>query len=320
MVVWAVSFNVAYKDGSQSFVEITQNEKALSVRQGDKATWAICKKLPKFISFLTTLGIGGTAVLPDDIADYNFRFTATTTNGNIHVLGGTDLLEEQTVCNVDMPTIYAELSTSGSFNVFFSGYVVLINTDYVDYYPGSLGAEASNLIDTLTSFGRTVATFTNISSEGFAAALASSRMLFIPEQENDYLSLDPAASTVVRQWVNDGGTLFAFYDLADEFINDNFNLSLTTQGEGGGTFTKTADAVGSPVENGPSEIYNNNATSSIDVSSLPAGAKSYYSDGSQSAVASIPYGNGRIIFMGWDWYDPTQNDPRWLTVLDLLTQ
>lgn len=320
MVVWSLCFNIAYKNGSKTILEIAQDEKSFSLRKGDSISWTICKKLPKFVTFLDALGISGTSVMPEDIADYNFRFSATTTNGHIHVLGGTDILQDETVCDVDLATMLGELLNSNSFAAYFYGYAVLINTDYVDYRPGNLSAEASNLIDSLNSFGRTVSTFTNISSSGFSEALAGTRMLFIPEQEEDYLALSEEASTVIRNWVNDGGTLLVFYDDGDEFINDTFDMSITALGEGGGvSATKTPDSIGSPVQDGPAEISWNNATSSIDVGSLPVGSKSYYQDGTQSVVADIPYGDGRILFIGWDWYNPTLNDG-WLTVLDMLTE
>lgn len=321
MVVWSLSFNIAYKDGTKALFELAQNEKAFSVRKDDRITWSVCKKLPKFFNFMGAIGLGGLQDLPEDIADYNFRFSAITTNGHIHVLGGTDVLNDEFICNVDISTIMEELNKSSSFLAYFTGLAILINTDYVDYQPGNLGAEASNLIDTLSSFGRTISTFTNISASGFAEALASTRMLFIPEMEEGYLALSEETSTVIRNWVNGGGTLLVFYDDGDEFINDTFDMSITALGEGGGiSATKTPDSIGSPVQDGPAEISWNDATSSIDVESLPVGSKSYYQDGTQSVVADIPYGDGRILFIGWDWYDPTQNDPRWLTVLDMLTE
>jgi len=321
MVIWSVSFNLAYNDGTASILEITKDEKSINLRKSNNVTWSICKRLPKFASFIDSLGGSVSSMIPDNVADYNFRFTATTTNGHIHVLGGSDALEAETVCNVDIATIYAELCADPRFALYFLPCAVFINTDYVDYRPGRNSAEASNLIDTLTSFGRSVSTFVDITSAGFEEALSATSMLFIPEMERDYLILDPAAKEVIKQWVSNGGTFFAFYYLADELINDVFDLSITQLGEGYGGATKSAAAVGSPLENGPNQIWDNDATSSVDIASLPPGSKSYYdSRGTQSYVASIPYGNGKIIFMGWDWYEPSNNDPGWLTVLDLLTQ
>lgn len=331
MVVWSVCFNLAYNDGTKTILEISQDEKALSVRSGDNATWEICRKLPKFTSFLNSIGVGGTADFPNNLLDYNFRFAGTTTDGTVHVLGGSNVLEAEVVANADLPTILAELRENASFaSYFYTRFAVLINTSYVDYAPGDPNAEASNLIGTLTGFGRTVATFVDITASGFAAALAGTRMVFIPEQESGILTLDAGTRTVVKNWVNSGGVLLtffngsSFYGLNDSFINDTFDLSIVTT-TGSGPYSKSADAAGSPVSDGPSTLSVNNATSVISISSLPVGGKAYYGNGTQAAVASIPYGSGEIIFMGWDWWDSTgaidpSRDPNWFTVLDLLTR
>jgi len=320
MIVWALSFNIAYRDGTTSILEITRGEKVVDLRKSDNVTWSKCKRLPKFVNFINNLGGNLSPSLPADVADYNFRFTATTADGHIRVLGGSDVLENQSTSNVDLATMYAYLRSDRKFASYFMSCTVLINTDYVDYQPGQSGAEASNLIDSLNALGMSVSTFTAITSAGFVEALSSSNMLFIPEIEEGYLILDSAAKNVIKQWVDGGGTLFVFSEV-DDLIDDIFDLSITQSGEGHGTATKTAAAVGTPLENGPAEIGENNATSSVDAASLPPGSKSYYeTQGAQSYVASIPYGQGQIIFMGWDWYHPSAGDPRWLTVLELLTQ
>lgn len=326
MIIWSVGFNLAYKDGSKLMFEVSKEEKGVTLRNDDAAAWATCVKLPKFVDFLTTLGIGGVAEMPADLLDYTFRFTGTTANGYIHVIGGSDTLRNQVICNGDPVAIATEFYDDPTFATYFARrYAVLINTDYVDYDPGNPSAEASNLVEMLSGFGLTVSTFTDVTSSGFAAALQGTKAIIIPEQEEDDLNLFPSAAETVKNWVDAGGILFAFYGgsvgAADDFINETFDLSITALGEGSGPYTKTADAVGTSLSAGPSSLNENNATGSIDKNSLPPESKSFYDNAGQTVVAEIPYGSGKIYYIGYDWYDYEGDgqDPNWISVIRLLT-
>src|SRR5262249_44288336 len=56
------------------------------------------------------------------------------------------------------------------------------------------------------------------------------------------------------------------------------------------------------------------------INGLPVGAKSLYETAAGvSALVQIPFGEGTIFFVGWDWYDAApvgSQDGGWLGVLD----
>ena len=62
----------------------------------------------------------------------------------------------------------------------------------------------------------------------------------------------------------------------------------------------------------------NTATLPIDSITIYSGAGTY-----QSVVTKIPYGNGQIYMLGWDWYNAApqgNNDGGWLYLLKKILQ
>ena len=202
---------------------------------------------------------------------------------------------------------------------------VFNNPDYVDNTDGDFGAEGPNTIASLQSFGENVTVFTDVT--GFPAALAAQDTLVIPEQEDrgspPCLSddMDAASKDAVRNFVAAGGQLV---DMSidrntcnDKFVNDVFGFNLpavnevaATRGGSAGTFFLTAAAAGTEFEGGPASIPNNNGTGALDETTLPAGAKSIYDDGNGfAAVVDIPFGDGSITLLGWDWFNSSPPNP-----------
>src|SRR5262249_11060972 len=48
-------------------------------------------------------------------------------------------------------------------------------------------------------------------------------------------------------------------------------------------------------------LAGNAETALITVASLPPGSASLYDDGTNSSVAILPFGAGKIVLLGWDW-------------------
>lgn len=64
---------------------------------------------------------------------------------------------------------------------------------------------------------------------------------------------------------------------------------------------------------------NNNATSHLRVSSLPEGSLPIYVAGGAASVAVMPFGEGQITAIGWDWFNAAPLGGQtggWLTTLD----
>ena len=105
------------------------------------------------------------------------------------------------------------------------------------------------------------------------------------------------------------------------FLNDVFGFSLNYD-SGDNSDLNVPDASGTSFASGPSSLESPSATNSIFTSTLPVGSKSIYTfnGGDNATVAQIPYFAGKIIIMGWDWYDAApygSNDGGWLEVLEL---
>lgn len=309
MAVWTVAFNLAYKDETQGLLEIVQDDKG-GVRfvYGDTELWAVCKRLPKFAEMMTALGYGIDSNMPDNIAAYNFRFSAMTTNGYVDVVGGSDKTSPNVVTNNDQ--ILVELQQDAGFSRYFGNVYLLINDDYVDYVvnPGTeLEHEVNNLMDLMDGQGIAYSTFTSLSASTFDNMGSASKLL-IPELEEDDIlpGLNSGAKAAIANYVSRGGTLITFEpDSGDliNFLNEVFSFSLSYAGSDE-PITLTEDGAG--LFTGlNSEIPSNNATVGLATDDLPPNAVTIYAgDGAnQSTVVKIPYGSGSIYVLGWDWYD-----------------
>jgi hypothetical protein len=114
---------------------------------------------------------------------------------------------------------------------------------------------------------------------------------------------------------------------ASELLNLVFGFALTEEAAPSpATFMMTVGAGGTLYATGPASIPDNNGTSVNLDTSLPIGALDIYSDGfGRSAVATMEFGEGKIAFLGWDWFlsdppSPGEQDGGWQTVLDLTVQ
>lgn len=185
-----------------------------------------------------------------------------------------------------------------------------VDTDEVD---DPCGAEANNLQISIASFGgHTVTPFTGITDADFSAALEGKQFLIIPElEEGDLLpDLSPEARQVIVDFVNSGGRLFIYNSGGDiqDLANTLFGFSLDISGgvPEDANASKTSEAAGTFFEDGAATIPGNDDTAAVSVSSLPANAINVYNylDGSNdvSALAILPFGEGEIIYFGWDWY------------------
>jgi uncharacterized repeat protein (TIGR01451 family) len=189
--------------------------------------------------------------------------------------------------------------------------------------PSQTGGESDNVQASLAYLGHTVSTFTGIDAADFTAALAGQDVLLIPELENGDLgaALSPAAKIVIAEFVAGGGGLIihgrSIYDA--NFLNEVFEFA-TVSAAANGSNVRTARAVGTAFEGGPTPIPFNNTTNTLVWGSLPAGSSIIYNDDNANAtVALMFYGLGQVVYLGWDWDNAApvgSQDGGWLTVLD----
>ncbi len=155
-------------------------------------------------------------------------------------------------------------------------------------------------------------------------------ILIIPENEQENFAPTGAVLTAIQEFVNDGGKvivmnstsvlfdIFGFTitggDDDDDDDDDDDSIDIIT-GSTTGTCYETS---------GVSSLSFNNATDVLE-SMLPDGSICYYKDGDRAGVASIPYGDGSVCFLGWDWYycdseDTDEEKDAWDTVLGCMIQ
>ena len=185
---------------------------------------------------------------------------------------------------------------------------IFVNNNFVDYYEGSTSVsdEANNLIAMFDESGIVYKKFTDIDGRTFSY-LDNMDKLIIPElDEGDLLpSLTSDARNAITDFVNGGGTLIMFEpDNGDviDVLNELFGWSLETNGVSEPIDITEAGAILFPDES--SDLPDLSATDSLDTSTLPVDSVSIYTDDNdQTVVAKMPYGDGFVYVLGWDWYD-----------------
>jgi|GEM_PF-6536101 len=211
----------------------------------------------------------------------------------------------------------------------FANIAVFDDPAFVDTTGGPT-SESDEVQAALTFLGHSVTTFTGITAADFSAALAGQDILLIPELEHGDLgaALSPAAITVISDFVANGGGLIILghFSNAPNFLNQVFGFATAPAGSSGaGSSTRQSAANGTAFIGSPGSVAHNNVTLFLQTTSLPPGARPIYlSTGpfaGQTTVAWIPFSQGQIIFLGWDWFDaipaPGAQDGGWIQgVLD----
>ena len=182
---------------------------------------------------------------------------------------------------------------------------ILINDNYVDYQVGGgEGQEPNNLLALMDSLDISYSTFTSVSYPSFSNFTGK---IIIPELEESDLNPDLTSETrsTIENFVDNGGTLIMFEPSSGDLIgvlNAIFNFSLSDNSADEPISLTEAGSILFPGES--STIPTNDTTNSLDTSTLPPNSVPIYEgDGSdQSVVTMIPYGNGKIYVLGWDWY------------------
>ncbi len=198
-----------------------------------------------------------------------------------------------------------------------SGIALFTDGSYVHYGSGDSSAEASNLEAYLSANGYTYNTFTGISASEIESGISDRAVVMLPEMETATPTLDAAAAEVYRGFVSDGGTLLVF-EKTRNLVNTVFDFSLMTGSEGSASYN-ASNAAGTPFDGSVATLPSLNATMYLSTSSLPDGSAAIYLYGSSTNLCVIPYGTGRLVYFGWDWYSAAPVGSRgasnWLPVL-----
>jgi hypothetical protein len=210
------------------------------------------------------------------------------------------------------------------------GVAVFMNPDLTQVDPTDPGAEGSNAFAEIQALGYTTTSFDPADASAFAAAIKGKRTVVVPElegmSEGGELGLDAATVSAVRGYVNGGGTLVFLSGYSGvAAANQLFDWNLELGGWDSSVFAlNSAAATGTPFAGGPASLDYADGSDAIYMgagATLPAGAKAIYTTDQGDAVVFVaPMGKGRVVILGYDWYDPTGYNseiyPNWRTVLD----
>ena len=207
------------------------------------------------------------------------------------------------------------------------------DTNIVHVVPGDPQAEATALQATIEELGYCANAFTGLTASAFNHALLNAETLIVPDQTEDGLSmaLSPTAMGSISNFVGGGGRMIVHGTQGPEdadFVNAVFGYSVVNTGWLASNSTLTAEAAGTGFADGPAQLTENNATVTWDASTLPPGAVIVYAIeetvgtnavATNATVVIIPQGLGKIIYLGWDWYDAEplgSQDGGWVGILD----
>ncbi|MBV1786435.1 DUF4347 domain-containing protein [Marinobacterium sp. D7] len=230
-------------------------------------------------------------------------FTVTVSDG---ALSGTQVLEFALEGVNDNPVFEAD---SGSTQVSVFSYP---NLNGSDSSPGTSNENANlaSIVQWVINEGGEYTLDTsiqNFTDADFADKLNASGFFFMTDMESgnpgDPLFLPESSKTDIRNWVDAGGVIMMTGTAGSkdtDFLNTIFNWDLTTE-SGSSWSLNESNAAGTPFEGGPASLSAPSATDSIG-SGTVAGFTAIYGTDSNAAVATIRYGAGTVIFMGYDYY------------------
>jgi hypothetical protein len=210
------------------------------------------------------------------------------------------------------------------------GVAVFMNPDFVQVDANDPGAEGSNTFAAIQGLGYSPTSFDPVDAASFAAGMKGKRTVVVPElemmDESGDLGLDAATTSAIRSYVQGGGTLVFLSGYSGvTAANQIFGWQLDLGGWDSDVFALNSTAAAStPFAGGPASLDYADGSDAVYMGAeavLPTGAKAIYTTDTGDAVVFVaPLGKGRVVILGYDWYDPTGDNadfyPNWRTVLD----
>ncbi|MFM1779661.1 MAG: hypothetical protein RIS51_806 [Actinomycetota bacterium] len=167
------------------------------------------------------------------------------------------------------------------------------------------------------SVDRTITTLADQPGSTLLQKLNASRFFFVPDMEKSFVvgsntDFPSTAVTAFQTWLNNGGVIVmtGTYGTKDvDFLNKVTGWSMTSQSGYTNAPRIDANTTGTPF--GESALSGlalgtPSATDAIGPGNAP-NFKALWGSNSQAAVATMNYGAGTIIFMGWDFYNAGYN-------------
>ena len=167
------------------------------------------------------------------------------------------------------------------------------------------------------SVDRTITTLADQPGSTLLQKLNASRFFFVPDMERSFTvssntDFPATAVTAFQTWLSNGGVIVmtGTYGSKDvDFLNKVTGWSMTSQSGYANAPRIDANTVGTPFgEAGLNGVTlgTPSATDAIGAGNAP-NFKALWGSNTQAAVATMNYGAGTIIFMGWDFYNSGYN-------------
>ncbi|HUE75032.1 MAG TPA: calcium-binding protein [Pirellulaceae bacterium] len=208
-----------------------------------------------------------------------------------------------------------------------SALAVPTNSAIFDTSSAAPNAETNNLLSELAAQGHSAVTFSDLSADSLTAALAETQAIIIPEQELGSLhaALSADAKTALAQFVSSGRGMIVLGSPSgrtEALLNGLFGFSLAAGPDPDGvSILKSEESDGTAFATAPFAIFSNIVeVTAFDISNpaaLPPGTRLPYQYGSVAPVGLFPYGQGQIVYLGYDFDDPEgqNNTANWKTLL-----
>jgi hypothetical protein len=206
---------------------------------------------------------------------------------------------------------------------------IALLASYNDYDWSDDQAESSSTDAAIQSLGHKTLAFFSIDPDTISRSLQDKDVLVIPEifgVGDLNADISDESRSLINMFVANGGTLVTFSsDTATyeyNFLNGTFGFSLAAGTLGAPWSYNGTGAAGTPFAGGPATLEDNGFHhDSLSAASLPIDGKAIYTDATNddAVVAAIPYGDGWIYFLGWDFAraEPIGTmDGNWLDILD----
>lgn len=195
------------------------------------------------------------------------------------------------------------------------------NGRYVDTDSARPDAESDNVRESSKRFGHSINRFTKIDPTGLRSVLENSDVLLFPELEVRELApdLDAEALSILRDFVGGGGGLVingTGNRHATDLLNLLFGWNLIVGGVGQAAMTE--DGAATRFAGGRDELPALQRTRGLEISELPRHAVAVYAQDLRAPVVRLRYGSGRVVYLGWDWFDAEplgREDGGWIDTL-----
>jgi len=177
---------------------------------------------------------------------------------------------------------------------------------------GGCGTESENLVSIVKNFIQTDGAFssfvvdesvTTFGDTNLASKLASMKFFLMVDIEGTLAGWDATSQGILKSFVQNGGTMVmtGTYGTNDvNFLNDAFGWDLSDS-PCVEVPISGVNTVGTPWEGTSPTLACPSATQHVSCNSVPC--TPIWGTETSAAVVVLPYGTGRVIYLGFDFYD-----------------